>query len=176
MQEEIDTNQSEPSNSGSSPQSNPKSPATPQLPSNPESPSNPQSPQPSNSPQDSPIDSSDDEGDDILPTEADMKFIADASESEEEIGHKKRRKRKRQVVQEEDLDDEDLELLNENYGIKKETRWKKLRRKGDDDDDGEINEPVKELMDLFDDDEGDEKPVVAAQETREIFDVFVVLT
>jgi adenylate cyclase class IV len=41
-------------------------------------------------------------------------------------------KRKRSEIRKDgDLDDEDMDLLNENLGLKKETRYKKLRKKGD---------------------------------------------
>jgi transcription elongation factor SPT6 len=80
----------------------------------------------------SPVDSSEDEGEDVEMTEEDKKFIEDRDDSqgevdgedeEEEIRHKKR-KRRAIVVEDEDgdLDDEDMDLLNENLGLKKETR------------------------------------------------------
>lgn len=76
------------------------------------------------------IDSSDDDGEEIQVTQEDLKFIADDDEEEEqEIVSRKRKKK--QIV--DDLDDEDLELLNENYGVDDTKKWKKLRKKGQDD-------------------------------------------
>ncbi|KAJ3075872.1 Transcription elongation factor spt6 [Podochytrium sp. JEL0797] len=95
-------------------------------------------------------DSSDEDSDDEM-TEADKGFIVDddvvseagSADSDESLDAKRRRreerklmKRKRRQEEEEDLDEEDLDLINENYGNKKKKKGGRLVRKGG------VQEPV----------------------------------
>ncbi|KAJ1562734.1 Transcription elongation factor spt6, partial [Cladochytrium tenue] len=113
------------------------------------------------------VELSDDEGDDVDDsseeesdgemTEADKQFIVDdeeevedeaaASDGEDRRESERRKRKRKRRVAEEDLDDEDLELLDENYGRSRKEGKRRLRKKGSADASGKSESRSGDLAD-----------------------------
>ncbi|KAI9338069.1 SH2 domain-containing protein [Zopfochytrium polystomum] len=103
-------------------------------------------------------------------TEADKQFIVDdeeeeaaASSDDDRREAERRRKKRRKRVAEETLDDEDLELISENYGRPRKETTKRLRKKGANEPRG-VETQSSNLADMFD--QGEDEDLEEVDERR----------
>ncbi|KAG0236910.1 Transcription elongation factor spt6 [Actinomortierella wolfii] len=88
-------------------------------------------------------------------------FIVDDDEEEEEDYEevvRRKKKKKRRIALEEDLDEEDLDLMEENTGIKikRPEKFKRLKRRRDDEEETRESKPRQsDLLNIFNDEEDD---------------------